>query len=169
MNQTFRWPLCAASIAIAGLLAGCATVNPRPDYQRAAEHVARATGNERLFEPGDDEFVANRVGELLANGLTATESGQIALLNNPQLQAAFYEIGMARADVVQSGLFSNPSLGMALRLPAGGGLANFEADLAQNIAELWLFRCRRRRPPPSDREREPGRGRDGSGTHAAST
>jgi cobalt-zinc-cadmium efflux system outer membrane protein len=51
---------------------------------------------------------------------------------------------MARADVVQSGLWTNPTLGLSFRLPEGGGLTNIEAGLAQNIANLWMIPARRR-------------------------
>jgi cobalt-zinc-cadmium efflux system outer membrane protein len=65
-------------------------------------------------------------------------------VNNPTLQAAFFNVGVARVDVVQSGLFSNPTLGFSLRFPDGGGPASFEASLAQNIAELWQIPARKR-------------------------
>ena len=54
------------------------------------------------------------------------------------------EIGMAKADLVQAGLLSNPTVGISLRFPSGGGLANLEAGLAQNIAELWQIPSRQR-------------------------
>ncbi len=125
-------------------IVGCATVNPQPDYQRAAKYVGRSTGHERLFDPEEREADAQYVRERLADGLTVDEAAQVALLANPELQAALYDIGAARADLVQSGLLSNPSLGMALRLPSAGGLANIDFDLAQNIADLWQIPVRKR-------------------------
>ena len=144
MYRTTKRVLTLLSAALAPL-AGCATVNPAPDYQRAGQYVIQATGQDSIYQPGDDEkVIAQKVEDLLAGGITAGEAVQICLLNNPTLQAAFMDVGMARADVVQSGLLSNPSLGIALRLPAGGGLANIDAGLAQNIAELWQIPARRR-------------------------
>jgi cobalt-zinc-cadmium efflux system outer membrane protein len=123
---------------------GCATVDPKLDYQRVEQHVREATGQERVFHPDDANMIANHIERLMLDGLTADEAVEVCLLNNPTLQAAFMDIGMARADVVQAGLLSNPSLGVALRLPSGGGLANLEAGLAQNIAELWQIPHRKR-------------------------
>ena len=125
-----------AVLSLGALLAygGCATVNPRPDYERAAKYVSEATGQESSYRPGEEEMVERKVAELLAEGLTAAEAVQICLLNNPRLQAAFFDVGMARADLVQSGLLSNPSLGLSLRLPSGGGLANLEGGLAHHVA-----------------------------------
>lgn len=125
-------------------LSGCATVNPQLDYERAGRHIGEATGQTHVYRPDEEELVEGLVQELLADGLTADEAVQICLLNNPTLQAAFMDVGMARADVVQSGLLSNPSLGITLRFPSGGGLANLEGALAQNIGELWQIPARKR-------------------------
>jgi len=132
---------CAAAL---GLLGGCATVNPTHDYQQAAAHIEKATGQAGAYHPGDEALTRQKVEDLLQNGLTAGEAVQVCLLNNPSLQAKFLNIGMARADVVQAGLFSNPSLFVSSRLPAGGGRSNIEASFAQNIADLWQIPVRKR-------------------------
>ena len=138
-----RYPLLQA-VAACCLICGCTAVNPTADYARTAAHVARATGHKDVFNPDDAQAVRERVSALLEGGLTGDEAVQAALLNNAELQAAFFDVGMARADVVQAGLLSNPSLGMALRLPAAGGLANIDFELAQNIADLWQIPVRKR-------------------------
>ncbi len=135
--------VCGTTAALLAV-SGCATVDPTPDYQRAAKHVAAATGQARTYQPGDDDAIADRVEELLDGGITVDEAVQVSLLNNPRLQSMFMEVGMARADVVQAGLLSNPTLGIALQFPSGGGLASLEASLAQNIAELWQLPLRKR-------------------------
>ncbi|HSW47242.1 MAG TPA: TolC family protein, partial [Phycisphaerae bacterium] len=137
---------CWTRLVISALglgLAGCA-VDPKPDYQRAGDHISRAVGPGEVYQPGDEARVERRVGELCTEGITADEAVRICLLNNPRLQAAFFEVGIARAEVVQSRLFSNPSLALSLRFPDSGGLANFEGSLSQNIAELWQIPARGR-------------------------
>lgn len=136
-------PVCL-SVVVVTASGGCATVNPRLDYERAAQHIAEATGQTNVYRPDEEELVEALAQELLTDGLTCDDAVQICLLNNPALQAAFMDVGMARADVVQSGLLSNPTLGIALRFPSGGGLANLEGALAQNIAELWQIPARKR-------------------------
>jgi cobalt-zinc-cadmium efflux system outer membrane protein len=46
--------------------------------------------------------------------------------------------------VVQAGLFTNPTVGLAFKLPEGGGLTQFELGVAQNIADLWMIPARTR-------------------------
>lgn len=133
--------LCIAAVVGFG---GCATVDPHLDYEQSAQHVADATGYGELYQPGDDQMIDAAVGELLADGLTLDEAVRVCLLNNPSLQVGVFNVGMARADLVQSGLLSNPSLGLAFRLPAGGGLSAIDGGIAQNIADLWQIPVRKR-------------------------
>ncbi len=139
-NQASVW----IALAVALAFTGCATVDPQPDYQTTIERISEATGYETVYRPDEDELVQERVDALLNEGLTTDEAAQVCLLNNPDLQAMFYDIGMARADVIQAGLLSNPTLGLSLRLPSGGGLANLEGGIVQNIAELWQIPARQK-------------------------
>jgi cobalt-zinc-cadmium efflux system outer membrane protein len=137
-------PKAVALIPVAALLAGCATVDPKPDYQRSAKFIEKATGVADVVGERDAAVIKVHNEALLESGLTSGEAVELALLNNPDLQAAFRDIGIARADLVQSGLLSNPTLAMAFRLPAGGGLTAIDLDIAQNIAELWQIPARKR-------------------------
>jgi len=139
MNNTAR------TVGVSSLLlfmGACATVEPRADYSSAVAHVRAATGVRDVYTPERNDIEA-AVERLLEGGITADEAVQVCLLNNPRLQAAFLEIGVARADFVQSGLFSNPFVGVSARFPDGGGLANIEASVAHNIAEVWQIPLRK--------------------------
>jgi len=123
-------------------LGGCATVNPTRDYERVGRHITEATGQKRVYSPEDDALVADVVAGLSRDGITAAEAVEVALLNNATLQAAFFDVGMARADVVQAGLFSNPFVGIAAKFPDGGGLANlWQIPIRQQAAERTLDRA----------------------------
>jgi cobalt-zinc-cadmium efflux system outer membrane protein len=125
------------------LLSGCATVDPHPDYERVGGLVQKTSGHPVGYRPGRDDQIESLIGEMLADGLSLDEAVRIALLNNPEVQGGFFDVGMARADVVQAGLWSNPTLGVSAQFPSGGGLANIEASLAQSIVELWQIPIRR--------------------------
>ena len=88
----------AAAAALA-LLAGCASFSG--DGGRAqVDQLTQARG---LAAP------VGNTAELLARPLSADDAVTIALLNNRQLQAAYSELGIAEADLVQAGRLSNPS------------------------------------------------------------
>ncbi len=123
-------------------IVGCARVDARGDYERAAREVEFAVGSGALFQPTAEPPAA--IDELLRDGLTAEKAVRLALRNNPAVQAACYEIGIARAEVVQAGLLENPTIMFGMGLPDGGGLVKLEAALSQNLAELWQIPARRR-------------------------
>ena len=58
----------------------------------------------------DAQTAAAEVRQLLARPLTADDAVQIALLNNRGLQAAYAELGIAEADVVQAGRLRQPAV-----------------------------------------------------------
>ena len=132
-----------AGMALAAVTAGCASLNPRPDIERSAEAVERAIGVRADAIARDDDVAETTTRELFADGLTADEAVQFALLNNPRIRSAMLSIGVSRADFVQSTLYSNPSIFLSFRLPDGGGRSNVEFNLAQSIAELWLVPARK--------------------------
>lgn len=130
-------------VAFTAITAGCASLNPQPDIERSAEAVERSVGVSAVAITRDDEVAEKTTRELFADGLTAEETVQVALLNNPRIRSAMLSIGVSRADFVQSTLYSNPSIFLSFRLPDGGGRSNVEFNLAQNIAELWLVPARK--------------------------
>ncbi|MBK9128475.1 MAG: TolC family protein [Phycisphaerales bacterium] len=142
MSNRYLVRLLCAATALA--TAGCAAVDPSADYRLVDERVRAALGADVSPRFADDAQIAATTDALLADGLTADEALQLSLLNNPGVRAAYARVGIARADVVQAGLFSNPTLSIALRFPDGGGLSNIELAVAQSIAELWLLPVRKR-------------------------
>lgn len=131
-----------ASVLIA--IAGCAQVNPAPDFRRVADSAAERLGVEQMYDPAADALVDAKVATLMDGGLTVDKVVQIALLNNRGFQAQFAILGASRADVVQSGLFSNPSISLLARFPEGGGRSNLQFGLAQDIVDLWQIPVRKR-------------------------
>ena len=142
MNRTTRSHWLWFWLALS--LGGCATVDPSASYQQAAALVTEATGEGQVYRPESQEVSRTRVTELLADGLTVQEAAQIALLNNRFLQASFFRIGVAQADLVQSSLFANPSLSGVVGFPSGGGLVALEGAVVQNIVDLWQIPIRKR-------------------------
>jgi len=71
-----------------------------------------------------------RVVELLAKPLGAEDAVQIALFNNRGLQAAFFELGISEADLVQAGRFPNPHFSMLRASKAEPGRREYKIEQA---------------------------------------
>ncbi|MCC7052245.1 MAG: TolC family protein [Gemmatimonadaceae bacterium] len=106
------------------LLTGCAS-GPHKGGLREVEALVGA----RLPLPiawvqgsAEDSSARAYARTALRGEVAADTAVRVALLRNRHLQAAFEELGIAQADVVQAGLFANPVLaGDRLRPTIGGG------------------------------------------------
>lgn len=101
----------ALAITMTALLAGgCASFAPDGGFGAVGDAVKSRTGRDAVWVRSDKESdsVRARVRELLAQPLTAESAAQIALLNNPGLQASYAEMGIAEADLVQASRWSGP-------------------------------------------------------------
>lgn len=97
--------------AVALLLAGCASLSDDAGFTKVEQAVKERTGAETRWTRSDSEgdTVRGRVKELLGKPLGPTEAVQIALLNNPGLQASYAEVGIAEADLVQASRWRGPT------------------------------------------------------------
>jgi len=75
-----------------------------------------------------------RVTALLAHPLSVEDAVQIALLNNHTLQAAFEELGISEAELVQAGRLPNPRFD--LRRAGAAGQYDIEETLSFNVLAL---------------------------------
>lgn len=128
------------------LLAGCATVSPEKGHDEIARIMVERTGTETGWDKGTPTHAAisERVDALSSNKLTRKNAVAIALLNNPQLQATYDELGVSQAEMVQAGLLSNPSFGGSIGFPLGvaGGLEP-EFSVVQQIVDLFTMPWRK--------------------------
>lgn len=124
-------------------LVGCA-VTPEPRFEALKELSAPRVEGELVWSrsPEDSETIDKRIAALLADGVTRQEAIQIALLNNRLLQVSLDQLGVAEADFVQAGLFTNPSFGAFLGFP----LSNGESDLGLSVflSDLWQVPARKK-------------------------
>jgi outer membrane protein, heavy metal efflux system len=97
----------AAFAVLVVLAAGCASVPRDAGFSEVEAHVADRADLAVLDRP-DEVLLAERAAALLVDGLAVDEAVQLALLANPGLQAEFASLGIARADLLQAGLPSNP-------------------------------------------------------------
>lgn len=145
MQHVTLWrPSIAFGFLALVLISGCAEVQPQSDFDEAASQIRDRLGVDAVYDPATDELVERKVKGMLEGGVTVDECISIALLNNRGFQGLFQTIGASRADVVQSGLLTNPSIGLSARFPEGGGRSNLSVSIAQEIADLWQIPIRRK-------------------------
>lgn len=142
--RTMR-PIILLSLIL--VIVGCASVKTGQEWRRFQGTVRDRADQEPLWEKSEEEqaVIQKEVNELLADGLTRQEATRIALINNRVLQSAFEELGISKSDLVQAGLFSNPSFGAVFRfLISSGSGTNIGADLFFPISDLWQIPLRKK-------------------------
>lgn len=134
MPASIRWPLAAA--VLLGLLAGCASLDPRDDIAQSARIVEDRTG----LAVGWPEPAASGPDAVWdgKSPLTARQAAARAIADNPAIGADLAVIAAARADLAQAGLLPNPVLNVSLGWGVSGGSSMLTAGAMQSLSSLWL-------------------------------
>lgn len=125
---------------------GCTKV-PQADDCHVASIVNNKIEKEVRWnqECCEDEQVQWVVQRLLQQELVIDSAVQIALLNNPKIQAIFEEIGIAQADLVEAGLFQNPVFEAYVRFPDHHSLQlNTAFSVTQSFLDIFLIPLRKK-------------------------
>ncbi len=132
-------------LSVLVLLSGCATVTVDQEFSEVSKEATSRTGESVRWEqtPEDEAWTRQMVQELLKDGVTREEAVRLALLNNRTLQVQFETLGIAKSDLIQAGLYSNPSIGSVIRFPASPALVNTESDMLFLVSDLWNVPLRR--------------------------
>jgi len=130
----------AAGAGMALLLGGCASLSGDGGFGAAAGVSEQRTGLSasvagRLPRNDDDaRALAAVINKKLERPLAADEAVHIALLNNRGLQASYWSLGVAEADLVQAGRLQNPVFDF--KRSHGGGEVEIERTLTFNLLSL---------------------------------
>lgn len=137
-------------LAVAALLVlattGCARITSKESFEDVAYDVGKRIDKRIHWDSGTEDDVAARtaVKSLLSRPLTPSSAVQVALLNNRDLQAAYANVGIAQANLVQAGLLRNPVFDGAVTWFAdAGGTPNLAFGVAWSFVDL-LKRPRRK-------------------------
>src|SRR5215467_12054643 len=105
----------AFSIAFALLLSACQTWSPDGGMSVVADIAGRDLNKQTvaLRTPEEAQSARAQVVALLRRPLTADAAVRVALLNNRGLQAAYNELGLAEAAMVQASLPPNPTFSVS--------------------------------------------------------
>ena len=127
-------PVLALGAAVALSLAGCVSSSPREARGEVDAMLEQRSSLALPDENGKADLVAQETTQkLLQEPLGADQAVRLALLNNANLRAMLEEAGIARADLVQTGLLANPRLHASLRFPSGGGADHVGRELGVTI------------------------------------
>lgn len=118
------------------MLGGCATFSRDGGFDTVAATTRARLGKDVRWPRTAAERAESdaAVAALLAHPLEVDDAVQVALLDNHGLQAAFQDLGVSEADLVQSGRLPNPRF--TLRHAEADGLYSIEETLAFNVLAL---------------------------------
>ncbi len=122
-------------------LSGCASFSPDGGLDAVSQLTQQRTGQAvKLSKESPSAVDAARVHELLAAPLTSDSAVQIALMNNAGLKAAFADLGVSEADLVQAGRLRNP--GISFTHVSGGGDTEVDRSVTLDLAGILLIPLR---------------------------
>jgi outer membrane protein TolC len=118
------------------LLAGCAAVAPDGGFGGVAGATRDRIGAEPRLARDDAAAreLAQSVQATLAKPLGMDDAVKVAVLANPGLQASYWKVGIAQADLAQAGRLPNPVLDFK-HLSHGGDVA-IERSFTVNLVRL---------------------------------
>jgi outer membrane protein TolC len=134
----------AALLALLASLAGCAGVTPDGGFDAVARraHERGGLAPRIVLDEADARAVAETTRALLAKPLDMDAAVHIALLNNPGLQASYWNVGVAEADLAQAARLQNPAFGF--KRTAGGGEVEIERSFTFSLVQALTLPLARR-------------------------
>ena len=96
------------------VLTGCTAFSPDGGLSGVNANVQKHVKQDVVWPKtvAEQSQVTQRVSQLLKQTLDVDAAVQVALLNNKDLQATLYTLGIAESDVVQAGHLPNPKFSM---------------------------------------------------------
>ena len=119
------------------ILSGCATFSADGGFGVVEKSTQQYIKQKPIWVNTDaqKQSAADQLNALLAKPLSVNDAVQIALINNAQLQANFYDLQIAEANVVQAGRIPNPVFSMLYAKNNG----DFKIEQALTFNVLALF------------------------------
>src|SRR5215831_11828569 len=131
-----RWSFRSVLLASVFGLSGCATFSPDNGMTVVSDITGQTIKKHIAFvrSAQDAEQARDAVKRLLSRMLTVDAAVQVALLNNKGLQAAYNELALAEAELVQESLPPNPVF--SISDISGDGASEIERQVVGDILAL---------------------------------
>jgi outer membrane protein TolC len=132
-----------ATLVVALSAGGCANLSADGGMLsvQAAANAELGSDVVKIRNEHDASVVRARVKALLAKPLAASSAVQIALLNNRGLQAAYSELGISEAQMVEASLPPSPTIVLSRLIGSGG--YEIERQVVLNVLTLLTLPQRR--------------------------
>lgn len=135
MNEFTTRSLMAFVGAASLLLSSC--IARDLGYADVQSALQERTGKRAIWEHVEERDEADSlVQKLLGKPLTADSAAQVALLNSPEVQVAFEELGLGRADLVRAFHLPNPTAEAALRFTSGEATPEIDVGVMLDLTDL---------------------------------
>lgn len=131
--------LIASSLAV-----GCASIPDDRGFSPVQQLSSERLNKQLHWRRGnaDDQQITAQIQAWLAAPIDCDRAVQIALLNNPGLQAQYENLGIAQADLIQAGLLRNPVLDANILF--GDSSPSLDLGLSQSFLSI-LYRPLKKR------------------------
>lgn len=132
------------------LFPACRKVPIEQEFNRLKKTTKDITDSEIIYDSYNKyPEMECTIKSTIAQGLSRNEAVKTALMNNPSLQSDFAKLGIAKADLIQAGLYTNPTTNNVFRFPTashGPGTAqtNIESVTTGKLSDLWQVPLRKK-------------------------
>lgn len=133
-------------LALFCLIPSCKKVRIEPEFNQLKKTTKNITGSEIIYNSQHDQILEATIKNSFTKGLSKQRAVEIALMNNPVLQSDFENLGIAKADLIQAGLYTNPQTNNVFRFSTSGVPAqtNIENALTGTVSDLWQIPLRKK-------------------------
>lgn len=130
------------SFSLLFLLPHCGQINQKKIFEPIRDASKNRIGAQPTWKSGPDPL---GVAQKISTGLTLEQAIALAVDFNPKIQALFEEIGIAKADLIQAGFYTNPQLETLFRIPRNDdNRTNIELSLGFRLSDLWQVPLRKK-------------------------
>lgn len=125
-------------------LSGCRKVEINREFYHLKNSTQCITGFDiALLRPAEKSIDLELSKLLFDEGISRNQAIGIALMHNPQLQANFETLGIAKADLEQAGLYTNPDIHGFFWPPLQNSSMELETGAFFKISDLWQVPLRK--------------------------
>ena len=115
------------------LVSGCRRVKVDKEFAHIKQKAKEQTHSEIQWHTAD------KAPACLTESLSRQRAIGVALENNMELQAIFEDLGIAKADLVQAGFFTNPHIDSLFKFPGSSTTQKAQVEIlgSMNLSDFW--------------------------------